>query len=405
MEKFEEKKFDVIVSDFQWQHWNGGVFLFGETGYDFLDAWHKKTMQIFKDKAWRTRDQGTLIATVWEAELQNHTVLSKRFNLIADYNHESLHHKGNLIFETTEPNEIIAPELIHVYHHWADESWDVWKEIEKRTGLIANKESNIINLLFLKNELNLVELLTINSFVKQGHTVKLWTYSTLKNKLPESVLVGDAALIIPINGYSFLNQNNTKFKHKIDLFTNAFCYKLLYEYGGWWVNSDVTCLKQFDFDKSYFFTENYESQISDSVIKSPKGSMLMNLCYKEALDLLSEGQHIEYKSLNILDRNVRKLQLNNYIVKDVTGNQTIKQTIQLVIGNEYVPDYWYFINWQTKNWSTEKLNTQSFYFNSSLYEFLCNHGIAQPPSSIWQQWVNEFQFSSPVRTLKRMLVV
>lgn len=84
--EFIHKKFNVKVKNKYFQHWNGGVFLFDDTSHDFLEAWFSKTMEIFKDVQWKTRDQGTLIATVWEFGLENHPTLNKRWNLIADYN-------------------------------------------------------------------------------------------------------------------------------------------------------------------------------------------------------------------------------------------------------------------------------------------------------------------------------
>ena len=53
-------KFGVDVFDPEWQHWNGGVFLFDSGSMDFLDTWHTYTRAIFDDPGWKTRDQGTL---------------------------------------------------------------------------------------------------------------------------------------------------------------------------------------------------------------------------------------------------------------------------------------------------------------------------------------------------------
>lgn len=127
--------FGITVADKKWQHWNGGVFLFNSSSYQFLESWHKKTMHIFENKRWQTRDQGTLIATVWEHHLQNAPLLPQEFNLIADYHNKEIHHTGKLKFMIGEHQKEIAPHFIHVYHHWGDENWDVWQQIEKRTGI------------------------------------------------------------------------------------------------------------------------------------------------------------------------------------------------------------------------------------------------------------------------------
>ncbi|HYM00533.1 MAG TPA: hypothetical protein VEZ90_16380 [Blastocatellia bacterium] len=79
-----KSKFEVEISDPDWRHWNGGVFLFDSESTEFLDAWRRYTRSIFADPGWRTRDQGTLIATVWKQGLQNQPVLPRLYNYIVD---------------------------------------------------------------------------------------------------------------------------------------------------------------------------------------------------------------------------------------------------------------------------------------------------------------------------------
>jgi hypothetical protein len=128
--------FGLNITNPKWQHWNGGVFLFNEASHDFLNKWHEKTMHIFGLPEWKTRDQGTLIATAWEFGLQNHPVIPVEFNLIADYNHQTMKHNGNLSFDIDERQKNIQPHFVHVYHHWADKNWDVWQAVENRTGIV-----------------------------------------------------------------------------------------------------------------------------------------------------------------------------------------------------------------------------------------------------------------------------
>lgn len=77
-------KFGVVISDPDWQHWNGGVFLFDSDSVDFLDTWHTYTREIFDDPVWKTRDQGTLVATVWRYGLQDQMTLPPKYNYIVD---------------------------------------------------------------------------------------------------------------------------------------------------------------------------------------------------------------------------------------------------------------------------------------------------------------------------------
>lgn len=122
--------FNIDVNTKNWQHWNGGVFVFNDSSHAFLDAWHKKTMHIFNLPQWKTRDQGTLIATAWEFGLSNHQTLSKQYNFIADYynNGVQINANENLI---TDDGFITSykPAFVHVYHHWMDNTWPIWQWI------------------------------------------------------------------------------------------------------------------------------------------------------------------------------------------------------------------------------------------------------------------------------------
>lgn len=131
-----QEKFDIRVETNQFQHWNGGVFLFDDDSHDFLNRWFDKTMLIFQDPKWKTRDQGTLIATVWELGLQDHPMLGKQWNLIADYNNPFLQWESEDAIRIAS-SELIKPQLLHVYHHFGDNSWPFWKELMNRLNCAA----------------------------------------------------------------------------------------------------------------------------------------------------------------------------------------------------------------------------------------------------------------------------
>jgi hypothetical protein len=122
-------KFDIDIKVKNWQHWNGGVFLFNDESHKFLDAWHEKTILIFKDKNWRTRDQGTLIATAWEFGLSKHPILSKKWNFIADYNNLNLKVKEGVITDDNFKTSYV-PAFVHVYHNYGLKGWQIWDWVE-----------------------------------------------------------------------------------------------------------------------------------------------------------------------------------------------------------------------------------------------------------------------------------
>lgn len=125
------KKYQIRVSS-QFQHWNGGVFLFDDQSHEFLETWFQSTMEIFEDPYWKTRDQGTLIKTVWQMGLQNHPTLNIKWNAIADYYNPFLKWIDGETVQLNKQN-ITKPALLHVYHHFGDETWEFWNKIPKIT--------------------------------------------------------------------------------------------------------------------------------------------------------------------------------------------------------------------------------------------------------------------------------
>ena len=125
-----ENKFGIGISIRNWNHWNGGVFLFDDSSHELLETWHQATMEIFKDKKWKTRDQGTLAMTAWKFGLQNNPTLPIEYNFIADYNSDKVGYLGELSFSYEGSKRIVQPNFIHVYHHWGDASWPVWRDVK-----------------------------------------------------------------------------------------------------------------------------------------------------------------------------------------------------------------------------------------------------------------------------------
>ncbi len=127
---FIKDTFDIDVLEKNWQHWNGGVFLFDDNSHDFLDAWHNKTMHIFNLENWKTRDQGTLIATAWEFGLEHHKTLSKEWNFIADFHNNSLvlNYESGVVSDDLFVTNY-HPKFIHVFHEWGNDQWEIWNWI------------------------------------------------------------------------------------------------------------------------------------------------------------------------------------------------------------------------------------------------------------------------------------
>ncbi len=129
-----------------------------------------------------------------------------------------------------------------------------------------------------------MEQLCISSFLRNGHEFHLYAYGPVEG-LPAGATLRDAAEILPESGV-FGYQSGFG-KGSFSAFSNFFRYKLLLERGGWWVDTDVVCLRPFDFqDESVLGTELLEPGserlvVSSSVIKQPAGSELMRWAWDE----------------------------------------------------------------------------------------------------------------------------
>jgi hypothetical protein len=122
--------FGVDITQTSWNHWNGGVFLFAQASLPFLQQWHEWTTRIFQDPNWKTRDQGTLAAVVWDRQLDDHPTLPIEYNFIADYYVERYKYLGGFTFESSS-GKTIRPNLIHIFHEAGNPSWELWNDIEQ----------------------------------------------------------------------------------------------------------------------------------------------------------------------------------------------------------------------------------------------------------------------------------
>lgn len=127
-----ERQWGLSVRD-DWMHWNGGVFVMGLQADPFMDLWHRLTMEIFTDPYWKTRDQGTLIATVWWLGLQKQTCLPLRYNFIIDSNTPELRldDGGDYFVHPSLPP--LRPVFLHLYHEALDRpGWSLERDVEDK---------------------------------------------------------------------------------------------------------------------------------------------------------------------------------------------------------------------------------------------------------------------------------
>jgi 4-hydroxybenzoate polyprenyltransferase len=259
----------------------------------------------------------------------------------------------------------------------------------------------IVNGLWIGNELSVLEHLTINSFICHGHEFHLWVYENIKN-LPEKVVVRDANLIIPrweiiIRKY---NDPVTRVgKGSVGApFSDIFRYKLLYEYGGWWVDMDVTCLKPLQFKEPYFFRGHLLLDVIGNVMKCPKGSELMLSAYIEAKANCDETTLDWLLPNKILNKHIKELDLLQFRKKGISNRDEWPETKKYIRRLIKIPDKWYFIHWSNEEWRMNKLDGNHLRLKNTTLGFLIEKFDVLPAgSSFLNKLKNDFRLANPFK--------
>ena len=148
----------------------------------------------------------------------------------------------------------------------------------------------IIQSLWVGPNLSNLEKLSIKSFIDNGHKYHLYVYDKVEG-IPEGVEIKDANEILH-KAHIFRYKNGS-----ISAFTNIFRFVLLYKRGGYWVDTDLICLKKLPFkEKDIIFAsepfKDYKTTTpTSSLLKIPinhkiglAGIIILNELKKAILD-------------------------------------------------------------------------------------------------------------------------
>lgn len=96
-------------------------------------------------------------------------------------------------------------------------------------------------------------IVSIKSFLAQGHPVVLWTYHRSITNPVEGMVWEDAGKIITRAQFNRWKPHNNKYDRTDKLkkiphiaqFSDLFRIELLHKHGGWWSDSDLVCMRPF----------------------------------------------------------------------------------------------------------------------------------------------------------------
>jgi len=124
------KKHYHISIPAEYQHWNGGVFIFDKSAIDFFRNWHDYTMlEIKRKKIKPYDDQGTLAVCAWKFGIQNKNTIPIKYNFITDYGNQSVKYEKSKGFTYNNFKTVFNPSFLHVYNQWGNKDWDIWQAV------------------------------------------------------------------------------------------------------------------------------------------------------------------------------------------------------------------------------------------------------------------------------------
>lgn len=169
--------------------------------------------------------------------------------------------------------------------------------------------------LWVGNKLSEMEILSIQSFISNGHPYHLYVYDQIDN-IPRGVIVEDANKIIPKKDIFYAPGPDGKMH--LGSFSDIFRYKMLNLCGGYWVDTDAVCIKPFDFDSDYVFSSQKEndggSLINNGIMKLPKGCEELNYCI-EYCEKIENKNLIQWSTIGprLINDLVKKYNLERYV--------------------------------------------------------------------------------------------
>jgi hypothetical protein len=116
--------------------------------------------------------------------------------------------------------------------------------------------------------LSRIERLSITSFLSHGHGVDLYVYEEPAG-VPAGVRFMDAAEILP-RSELFIHRR----RKSVAAFADWFRYRLLFERGGLWSDTDMVCLQPFDYSSPVVFAWQDDQYLNNAVLGLPAGDAL-----------------------------------------------------------------------------------------------------------------------------------
>lgn len=244
-----------------------------------------------------------------------------------------------------------------------------------------------INFLWVGSRLNKLSQLGLKSFLDHGHNVVLWVYDKECENIPSSVEVQDAGQIIHPDKVFLYSGNGDCRKGSCGGFSDLFRYYLLDKVGGWYCDTDVTCLKNFESldEKEYVFRIHKNTLAVPNILKCPKDCDFLKKCINKTEEVIDKNNDRWIKPLEIFSNIINEMDLKSYILDEnyfgIDSNEMIKTLISLYYFKSKFKLPEYAIHWcneaiQTGQWDRNlKIDIENPIPTTLYYKLLKKHKL------------------------------
>lgn len=230
----------------------------------------------------------------------------------------------------------------------------------------------IIQSLWIGSTLSTMQKLSIVSFLQNNHPFHLYVYDDVQG-VPEGCVLKDASTILPASKIFKYKQFNTYAG-----FANLFRYKLILEKGGYWVDTDVVCLKPFPETAYLFATERVRGsrvgyKAANAIFCAPPGAMILEYCYQQAVQKNPEQLKWGETGPSLVSYGINKFALHNYLAQPEVfcpiNWWNWQQYIYSSLALEKFPNSLGLHLWH-EMWRRNNINKNDVFASDSIYEKL-----------------------------------
>jgi len=219
------------------------------------------------------------------------------------------------------------------------------KRIYKNYNMNIQQEN--VHMVWIGDNLSLLEQLTIKLYQQKGVIPNLWTYNEIKN-VPEGTILRDASEILSKDSlFSFqgCKPSDIGFYGSYSHWSDRFALAVLQKYGGWYSQLDVACLKLPTCEYYLSTGQSPGTAIDVSIMKLPKNAPFLKACIEELTQKINKETCTTINwadSFNIMSNHINHNNLSQYYTHNVEGWSPY---LRYMIGNSMPPENTEFIHW------------------------------------------------------------